>query len=613
MSHLGVNHITVRCIANVGGSTWLFLIKSVLLLFLYCTASCKPESNLTDSYNNERATITIEATNGEHVTAGTTNTITVTLPNRYRNANVALDISIARFGFEATWTSVVELPPGEKSTRTVEIEIPNDAVRIVIGGYIDWEQQPDLVLSAKVRTLNHYAQFADSISIINSIDSLLQITSDDLRTQQAIALNAMELLVNQDDSALSVPAAFVTYIGRIQHKHSKELFTALLSLANDTPDWHSCTTIFCETEFGNNALNNEQHNAVLFSLLRRYAGKQTAGPVADFITSLILHRNHSTFLQDRAFKLKGLLRNKHYEAIATGLLPYKTDIQCKRIFAFLVENDTTIYTNRVADNIATIVQGLTDSIAVLRSTNTSPRSRFQLSLWTSRQISAVGESRALSRSLQGTEFVHPALVMVKTFPRYDIKALGLAQQIARGYEQRGSPDLANPYYALICRFYPTDKRPRRYLDERFPPAITKQQVDSLIKILDDNRLLSTEQSAETPLEILASRTLPDQPSVILFTSSYCNPCKEQVHIFTSLKTTGSKFNIIIVMLGSWKPEQREFYETNSAITICNDVPSEYVDNLLINATPTTLVIDKNGLTVMRYDGFVPAEHFNIGQ
>lgn len=613
MSHQGVTNTTARCFANFGGSTWLCLIKSALLFLLCCTVSCKPEHNSTEPYNNGRATITIAANNGGHVTAGTTNTITVMLPDRYRNANVALDISISRYGFEATWTSVLGLSPAEINTRTVEIEIPNDAIRITIGGYVDWEQQPDLVLSTKVQPLDHYAQFADSISKTNSIDSLTQIPSDDLRTQQAIALRAMELLVEQADTALIVPTALVSYIGRIQHKHTRLLFTALLSLANGTPDWHSCTAVFCETELGNKALNNGQHNTLLFNLLRRYAGKQTVGHVADFITSLILHRNHSTFLQNGAFRLKGLLRNKHYEVISTGLLPYKTDIQCKRLLAFLVESDTTIYTNRVAYNIATIVRGLTDSIAILRSTNANPRSSFQLSLWTSRQISAVGESRALNRVLLGTEFVLPALVMLKTFPRYDIKALGLAQQIAMGYVQRGNPDLANPYYALIYRFYPTDKRPRRYLDGRFPPAITKKQVDSLIKILDDNGLLSREQSAETPLEILASRTLQDQPSVILFTSSYCNPCKEQVQIFTSLKTSGSKFNIIIVMLGSWKPEQREFYETNSAITICNDVPSEYVDNLLINATPTTLVIDKNGLTVMRYDGFVPAEHFSIGQ
>jgi len=148
---------------------------------------------------------------------------------------------------------------------------------------------------------------------------------------------------------------------------------------------------------------------------------------------------------------------------------------------------------------------------------------------------------------------------------------------------------------------------RLILDNRFPPTIKQEQIDSLVSILESEGVIAKSSLTDLPDEIMDIRTRKQEPTVLLFVSSICSACGTQIDILKNLQRDGLRFNTVVVFLGPWKDGQKRRYLDDTALTCCTSDPVDYVDKLMISSVPTCIVADALGNQMMRFDGLASYE------
>ena len=113
-------------------------------------------------------------------------------------------------------------------------------------------------------------------------------------------------------------------------------------------------------------------------------------------------------------------------------------------------------------------------------------------------------------------------------------------------------------------------------------------------------------------EELDSESLKGKPTVILFWTSYCQPCMDKIHLLNNIKSQfGNEVNFISITSLN-KNEVNEFLKTTK-FDFTHAIESEgYLDVFGFLGYPKTLILDKN-LTLIEIEKKVPMDYGNEEQ
>jgi hypothetical protein len=110
-------------------------------------------------------------------------------------------------------------------------------------------------------------------------------------------------------------------------------------------------------------------------------------------------------------------------------------------------------------------------------------------------------------------------------------------------------------------------------------------------------------TSDVPDAILAGRKSASDATVVLFASSSCAACPKQIDMLRDFRRQGFRFNVVTVLVGTWKGNQKDRYLTDTLMTCAENVEPQYVDGLMVRSVPSSIVVDKRGRYVARFDGF----------
>lgn len=313
------------------------------------------------------------------------------------------------------------------------------------------------------------------------------------------------------------------------------------------------------------------------------------------------------FSDSYTYVFRKRILGRDYDNLVRSLVSRGKTLPAMNLLVKLTKGGSNDYAPHSLHQTANFVQGVTDSTLTLHRRIPGPRNRFEHELWLSRQITAFFETKILYYNKADNSYVHPALAMMQTFRRSDTRVAGLASLVAGLMDKRGDTVNSSPFYAVSYRYMPSDTAAVQTLDRRFPPRLSPLQLDSLIGILDARGLLGGEDIQDIPASILRHRTTPSKPSAIVFVSSTCSACKIELKYLADLRLQGIIADILVIMGGKWNGNQKDVYLQNKSIVCVQDPPSDFVNKLLVNAAPTTLVLKPSGSVFMRFNGMPPEE------
>lgn len=536
----------------------------------------------------------------------------VVLRPAYSNRHCTVLMRMTRAGFAADTVLVIQLPPSKGSIRRSSVNIPTSVIDVSVNCVLDWESDPDL--QAYWSPVSPDSGGKNELWVCNR---LLQVDDEDtlrqfLQGNPLVAATALlQLLLIESKSNEVCPESKVIELTNLSRSILPDevaaLFHYTVSLAGERPQFDSLLSILTSTTAGKAALENSQFTSALFQMLSARRLKEHKIEVCLFVGKLIGTYPSCTFSNWFAYKFRGLITGAAFAQSLELLINNHDPFQAKLCLASFVDANADLGTLSVLSKAADFLEGATDSLVAMRRRNPGPLNDIEHSSWQQRQITAFYETRLLNKTRADNSYLHPAMVIMPSFSRSDIRLSSLAKVIAGSMEEAGDSIHSNPYLALVYRYTPLDAKVQRTLNRRFPPFPSTEVLDSLVGILDAMGLLSTSHDQEIPPSILNQRPQKDLPSVIVFVSSTCSACGTELAALKELAQNGYEHNILIVLVGQWHGKQKEKYQRDQEVVCVADPPAEFVDNLRITAVPTTLVLNPRGSILMRFDGMPPRE------
>ncbi len=575
----------------------IFWLTGCLLLTLLSACSGRDSDSSDEVF--QRYSVSIAGPRAGHWTPGEENLITVEVPTKDAKAHVTLELYIEFAALEADTVIYLQLPPSTERQRSISVAIPNDIVRVSVSGVVDWEDVQDLTFYAPLDSAYPLAKAFDKIHQAD-LSQLLQLPKEYEPFRANVALRMMTLLERKPELAEQHAKDIEAFIWKVPDYQPRRILHTLFSFFRKTARWADFHQEI--DEVAHTVLNNGFFIASLGAGLRHQYGLTRTNHAIQCGVDLFGRYPESRFTAQSATffreKVTGLMHERLLRTLAARnrLLP-------EMMLASDVTPSAKDNPTRMSIELtASMVRGLSDSIAAMRRSYPGPRSEATSS-WRGRQRYAYMESLALFQAYKGVEFMEPIKAILPTLPSHSSLAAGLALKAANQLVARGLRTEAMPFLAYSHRYFPVYAWIKDSLDKHFTPAIQPKQVDSLIHSLRSRGLIAPVTTSDVPDAILAGRKSASDATVVLFASSSCAACPKQIDMLRDFRRQGFRFNVVTVLVGTWKGNQKDRYLTDTLMTCAENVEPQYVDGLMVRSVPSSIVVDKRGRYVARFDGF----------
>jgi len=564
----------------------------------------------TDANSDRKAGVYLETGSDSGYIPGAVNSFIVVLPEEERKYNSTLILEVTRPSLLSDTVIAVQLEPQESASRKVQVTIPGNATSVIARVNLNWEYSPDMVLHSKPSTT--YKAVYDLYESIYSKwpESLLEkITSNDDRSVTA-TLKLLFLMTKEESIRTPEHIEYVDSLIRQNLIGDEGLLLHLtLTLLTNRPQFDSLAEMLTSTQTGSSALDNWRFTELLMNSIMSNHLKNKRDEVLLFVTEIMAKYPGSTFTNNYTYVFRDHLIGKDYDNLVNTLISRGKTMPAMKLLVHITGIDMSLYSPGSLQRASNFVKGITDSIIALQKRYPGPKTSFEHGLWLQRQVTAYREINLLYHNTSDNSYPHPALAMMPTLRRSDTRVAGLASLVAGLMDKRGDTVNSSPFYAIAYRYMPLDTVATKILDQRFPPRLSPLQLDSLIGVLEARGLLGGESIHDIPASILRQRTTTSKPSAIVFVSSTCSACGTELKYLAGLRQQGIIADILVIMVGKWSGNQKDTYLKNKNI-ICvplQETPTDFVDKLMVNAVPTTLVLKPNGSVFIRFDGMPPKE------